>query len=320
MSYKIFSLSNPGIKYARQGFSCQDSSGACTKNGAQIVIVADGHGAGDCFRSEIGASIAVDTVFCEALPLLYDNTLSFSEQGIKNFKYTLWQSWRKAVKKDWDSRLALGALGENESRYELVSEKYRLRYQNESEKYLYTAYGTTLIAAITIDKELLLLQVGDGSTVVLFANGLFAMPIPPDDENFLNVTTSLSEENADKKIRYAVLSLDRDSENYPVAVFLSSDGLDDCFPTYQNEEYLYKFYRALIQTALDNGNEALFDELTDNALAEISAKGSHDDISLGIMLTSHREILQKAYKEINLPQSHMEEKSVEERGECDAGY
>lgn len=323
MSYKIFALSRPGEKYAKRGFSCQDSSGTCKKNGVQIVAVADGHGADDCFRSEIGAAIAVDTVFREALPLLYDENLPFSEQGIKNFKYTLWQSWRNAVKKDWDSRLAFGGIGENEPRYELVSEKYRLRYQEESEKYLYTAYGTTLLAAIAIKNELLLLQIGDGSAAVLYANGLFALPVPPDEENFLNVTTSLSDENADQKIRHAVLPLDRDSacanvasETYPVAVFLSSDGVDDCFPAYRNEEYLYKFYQVLTETAIDKGSEALYEELANDALSEMSDKGSHDDISLGVMLASDREILQKAYREISLPQSRKEEESVEEGEEA----
>lgn len=328
MSYKIFALSRPGEKYAKRGLPCQDSSGTCTKNGVQIVAVADGHGAGECFRSEIGAAIAVDTVFCESLPLLYDEKLPFSEQGIKNFKYNLWQGWCNAVKKDWDSRLALGGIGEDEPRYELVSEKYRLRYQEESEKYLYTAYGTTLLAAIAIKNELLLLQIGDGSAAVLYANGLFALPVPPDEENFLNVTTSLSDENADQKIRHAVLPLDGDtvcanvpscsctSETYPVAVFLSSDGVDDCFPAYRNEEYLYKFYRVLTETAIDKGSEALYEELANNALSEMSAKGSHDDISLGVMLTSDREILEKAYREISLPQSQMEEERVEEGEEA----
>ena len=208
MPYRIFSLSRPGEKYARRGFRCQDSSGTCTKNGIQIVAVADGHGADDCFRSEIGASLAIDKVFCEALPLLYDESLPFSEQGIRNFKYRLWQSWREAVRRDWDSRRELG---DKEPRYEFVSEKYKQRYQEEGEKYLYTAYGTTLIAAIAIENELLLLQIGDGSAAVLCANGLFTLPIPQDAENYLNVTTSLSEEDADQKIRHAVLPLDKAS-------------------------------------------------------------------------------------------------------------
>ena len=54
--------------------------------------MADGHGAVDCFRSELGASIAIDRIISEALPLLYEEKLPFSEQGIKNFKYRLWQS------------------------------------------------------------------------------------------------------------------------------------------------------------------------------------------------------------------------------------
>ncbi|WP_029542188.1 protein phosphatase 2C domain-containing protein [Selenomonas sp. AB3002] len=303
MPYKVFSLSRPGQKYAQRGFRCQDSSGNCTKNGVQIVAVADGHGANDCFRSEIGASIAIDTLFCEALPLLYDTNLPFSDQGIRNFKYKLWQSWREAVKKDWDSRRGLD---DKETRYEFVSEKYKQRYQCESDKYLYTAYGTTLIAAIAIESELLLLQIGDGSAVVLCADGLFTLPVPRDEENYLNVTTSLSEDDADQKIRHAVLSLDTTSCTYPVAVFLSSDGVDDCFPTYQNEEYLFNFYKVLVETAAKENAEALFTELNNNALAEMSAKGSHDDISLGIMMSADRKLLNKVWQSISLPQVPLE--------------
>ena len=319
MSYKIFSLSRPGEKYVKRGFACQDSSGSCTRNQVQIVAVADGHGADDCFRSEIGASIAIDTVFREALPLLYEESHPFSEQGIKNFKYQLWQSWREAVKKDWENRLALGELGDKEVRYEQVSEKYKERYQEESEKYLYTAYGTTLIAAIAIKNEMLLLQIGDGSAAVLYANGLFALPIPADEDNFLNVTTSLSEENADRKMRHAVLSLDKSSCTCPAAVFLSSDGVDDCFPVYQNDEYLFKFYNVLVETALEKNTEALYEELTHDALSELSARGSHDDISLGIMLTEDKDLLEKAYAEIDLPQSQMETDEEESQDDAQSG-
>ncbi|WP_029544497.1 protein phosphatase 2C domain-containing protein [Selenomonas sp. AB3002] len=311
MPYRIFSLSRPGEKYARRGFRCQDSSGTCTKNGIQIVAVADGHGADDCFRSEIGASIAIDTLIAEALPLLYEESLPFSEQGIKSFKYKLWQSWREVVRRDWDSKLAIGAIGDNEPRYEFVSEKYRLRYQNESKNYLYTAYGTTLLAAIAIENELLLIQIGDGSAVVLCANGLFDMPVPQDEENYLNVTTSLSDENADQKIRHAVLSLDKGACNCPVSIFLSTDGVDDCFPAYKNEEYLFKFYKVLAETAIREGTEALFDELARETLSEMSAKGSHDDISLGLMVTDDKELLQNAFESISLPQSIMDNEETE---------
>ena len=312
MAYKIFSLSRPGEKYARRGFKCQDSSGLCAKNGIQIVAVADGHGAADCFRSEVGASLAIDTLISEALPLLYEENLPFSEQGIKNFKYQLWQIWREKVRRDWESRLSLGSIGDNEPRYGQVSEKYRLRYQDESEKYLYTAYGTTLIAAIAIENELLLLQIGDGSAVVLCANGLFITPVPKDEENYLNVTTSLSEENADQKIRHVVLPLDKESSTCAVAVFLSSDGVDDCFPAYQNEEHLFRFYKVLAETAIKEGTEALFDELAVETLSEMSAKGSHDDISLGLMVNDDRVLLQKAYEGISLPQSIMDNEEMEE--------
>ena len=109
-----------------------------------------------------------------------------------------------------------------------------------------------------------------------------------------------------------MLSLDKTSCTCPAAVFLSSDGVDDCFPAYQNEEHLFKFYKVLVETALEKTTEALYEELTHDALSEMSARGSHDDISLGIMLTEDKELLKNACAEISLPQSQMETEEEEE--------
>ena len=250
MKYKLFSTSLPGIKYAQKGLECQDHAGNAEIKDIQIVAVADGHGSSDCFRSEIGSYLAVETAIKEGLTWLKGKGNVFSEVGIKQFKYNLWQAWRSAVKADWEehSRLA-DYLGQNEKRYESVSDKYKERYTSSSpevqEEYLYTAYGTTLLCAISIGTQILLLQIGDGTCVVLQKNGLFTTPVPAEENNFLNVTTSLCEADADKKMRHVVLDCNIIHPTLPLAVFLSSDGLDDCFPYWKNEEHLFKLYKLL---------------------------------------------------------------------------
>ena len=212
MKFRKFAATSHGTKYLAKGWNCQDSSGALDFENVQIIAVADGHGGSDYFRSEYGSKIAIQTlleqvkIFCKDLKTFE----RFSDNGIKNFKYDLVQSWRKAVKKDWQERLSGGVLGEGEIRYKSVSDKYKARYTSENpqivENYLYTAYGTTLICAISIGTQILILQIGDGSCVVLLKNGELISPVPTDPENFLNVTTSLCDNKSELKIRHAILN------------------------------------------------------------------------------------------------------------------
>ena len=310
MKYRMFAKSIPGPKYTVKGWRCQDSADKAEFDGIQVIAVADGHGSSDCFRSESGSSAAIQTAFdqtkryCQDVCETSDSSVRFSDTGISNFKYAVWQEWRRLVKEDWDNRQsAHGTLGEGETRYDTVSDKYKARFTSIDEavveRYLYVAYGTTLLFAISIDSQLLLLQIGDGTCVVLHRNGEFRVPVPADEENFLNVTVSLCEEDANLKIRYAIIDSDADSPTTPVAVFLSSDGVDDCYPVYRNEQHLYKLYSIILENILQVGFDATEAEISDSLLPGMTAKSSQDDISLAYFVTADMGILRDAFENIS---------------------
>ena len=306
MKFRKFAATSQGQKYLAKNWNCQDSSATLEFGNVQVAAVADGHGGGNYFRSEFGSKLAVEVLF-EQVKIFCNDLKSFerlTDTGIKKFKFDLVSEWRNAVKKDWLQRLSGGELGAGEIRFESVSEKYKARYTSENpqivEKYLYTAYGTTLICAISTGAQILILQIGDGSCVVLQKNGEFKSPVPPDEENFLNVTASICDDKAELKIRHAILDCDNFSQNSPVAIFLSTDGLDDCFPYFQNAEHLYKFYGGvLIENILEAGFDATENEIKSELLAGLSKKASQDDISLAYFLPLNIENLREVYKKID---------------------
>ena len=302
IKFRKFATSAIGPKYASRNWECQDSSGAIEFDNVQAVAVADGHGGGDYFRSQIGAKLAIEVLFNQLKNFfnVNDDTENFSDTGIKNFKYNFVNEWRNAVKKDWYDRLSDGkTLGEGEIRYESVSEKYKARYTSDNpavvEKYLYVAYGTTLICAVSIGTQILTLQIGDGTCVLLKRNGEFSLPIPPEEENFLNMTVSLCDDDSVLKIRHAVINCKNTA-----AIFLSTDGLDDCFPYYQNEEHLYKFYADVI---IDSIIKRFFltteNEIREQLLPGLTKKASKDDISLAYLILPMPLILKEVFQKVD---------------------
>lgn len=302
--YRLYAGTAPGPKYKNKGWECQDYSGTYTFDDTQIAVLADGHGSGNCFRSEHGSRYAVEAAIKMIwLFRMYEgrskDAQTLSESGIEALKYAIIKDWKCAVKEDWDRRLdKTGKPGEGEVRFEAVSEKFLERYHSESaetvERYLYTAYGTTLLLAVAIEDQVLLLQIGDGSCVVLRRDGTFCSPIPVDENNYLNVVVSICEEDAESKMRHAILDCDANSPLAPVAIFLSSDGVDDCFPVYENDKHLCSLYSVIVENILEKGFEQTEKELTDELLPALTAKGSHDDISLCYLVTEDMDALREA--------------------------
>lgn len=311
MKFRIFAASSIGPKYSARGWDCQDSSATLEFKNIQAIAVADGHGGGDYFRSAIGSKLAIEVLFNQLKNFFKDDVNEderLSESGIKKFKYDFVHEWREAVKKDWFERLRGGKpIGEGEIRYKSVSDKYKARYTSNDDKiverYLYAAYGTTLICAVSTGTQILILQIGDGSCVLLQRNGEFKLPVPREDENFLNVTVSLCDQNSELKIRHAILNCDSNSPNAPVAIFLSTDGLDDCFPYYQNEKHLYQLYADVVIDDMLKSRKN-FESVTDKEikyklLPELTRKSSQDDISLAYFVINDYLTLKKSFYKIN---------------------
>ena len=307
MRYRLYSKSVLGPKYEKMGLICQDSS-RCFDNGEiQIVSTADGHGSKDCFRSAIGSELAITAALNMVYQYLEHDNLNqgnglFSETGIHNFKYDFWQEWRRLVREHWDKCLKNNPkVGAEEPRYETVSEKYKSRYESDDEKvveqYLYTAYGTTLIIAISIDSELLVLHIGDGTCVVIMSDGSFCCPVPIEDRNFMNMVVSLCEDNAYHNIRHAIINRNN-TTSYPVAIFLSSDGLDDCYPVHDNDQYLYHLYTVILDNIISNGFDSTEEEISTSLLPGLTSGGSQDDITLCYMICENIEQIKEVYDKI----------------------
>ena len=218
--------------------------------------------------------------------------------------YAVWQEWRRLVKTHWDSFLtAHSALGDGEPRFETVRKKYQAYYTSEDPKivnqYLYTAYGTTLNFAVAIPTQLLLTQIGDGTCVVLYRNGTFCTPVPVEAGNFLNQTVSLCEPNAYQRMRHVVIYRSPGTPLEPVAVFLTSDGVDDCYPLYKNEQHLYKLYATILENILQVGFEKTEEEIRMELLPIMATeKGSRDDSSLAYLLCDDLSVLRETYQNI----------------------
>ena len=295
INFRVFSESICGISHRKKNLPCQDHSGNLEFDNVQMIAVADGHGGSNYFRSQIGSKLAINTAFTQAMIFCkeIEDSEEFSDNGIKNFLHSIYEQWLSAVKKDWYARLPNIF---EEPRWQYVDEEYKNYFMSTdtkiSESFIPEAYGTTLICAISIGKQILIVQIGDGSCVVLQRNGEFKNPVPIDPNNFLNVTSSLCEKDALQKFRYVVLDNKEDYPLSPIAIFLSTDGVDDCYPHYENQKYLYNLYgNIIIENIIEKGFCDTEKELRETFLESISDESSHDDISLSYMMTENIELL-----------------------------
>ena len=306
--YIMFAESSPGPKYMSKGWECQDKSVQSEFKDVQIIAVADGHGSSDCFRSEYGAeaaTLAAQHVIGKYSKILRNSkeTLNISESTIKKIIFLIWEKWKEIVENHWIQK---GKPSEEELRYRDVSEKYKKRYCSNDEEivknYLYTAYGTTLLIAVSLPLYILIMQIGDGSCAVLHHDGLFSLPVPIEEVNQVNITTSLCENNAYLKFRHVIIDRNIKNSRSPIAVFLSTDGVDDCFPVYKNEEYLYKFYTNIIESIVTSGYKETFNELKNDTLPGLTSTASQDDISLAFFIDSNIEMVSEAF--LNVKREH----------------
>jgi hypothetical protein len=123
------------------------------------------------------------------------------------------------------------------------------------------------------------MHIGDGRFTALYPDGTFAQPVPWDERCYLNVTTSICDDDAFEGARIHYAGAFSTAEKLPAAVFLCSDGVDDNYPVEGNEEYLYKLYRIIALTFVDDGFDSTCDQL--KGLANSFANnGKGDDTSI----------------------------------------
>lgn len=280
----VFFRTEIGASHGKSGKPCQDYSWAefnpeNFKNFQQqyaIAIVADGHGSADYFRSDRGSRFACDAARKSVQLLMQDNKSGINhKKGIKllleNSDFYI-QKLKASIITRWRDLVADDFLKEpfTEEEEQGMSDRGRKKLEQDGDNYV-RAYGTTLLLIVKHSRFWFGLHIGDGKCVAYYQDAKAEQPIPWDDRCFLNVTTSLCDEDAIGSFRHCFRT-----DAFPDALYIATDGVDDSFGT---DERLYDFYGKLTQSFIDKGTDKTLKELTD-FLPELSKNGSGDDISI----------------------------------------
>jgi len=290
-AYKSFAVTVIGGSHIKHDKVCQDASFKGDADDVSIAVVADGHGDDNCFRSDKGSKFAVacategikdfvnylnepeeKKLFRKSEPRKNSLSKEELESQLKErlIRYGIIQAWFKKTSEDFTE------FPITEEELENTGEKYRKRYSEGND--LHHVYGATLIAAAITEDYWFGIHIGDGRFTVLYPDGSFDQPVPWDEKCYMNVTTSICDDNAFESAR-CYFSFINKEKPAPVAVFLCTDGIDDNYPVNENEKHLFKLYRTIALAFAEDGFESTYKQLIDLA-TQFATKGKGDDTSI----------------------------------------
>lgn len=293
---------------------CQDYAYSESNEYLSMAIVSDGHGGERYFRSQIGSELAVNITkeairnfvsSMEEASLNDKNTLSvfdnvpftsFSQATASEEQFDtnahqslMWlfssiiNQWNMAIEKDAHEReLTEWELENVDKKY---IDEFLAKKEQENSSFEKT-YGCTLMAYVQTPRYWFAFHLGDGKCITMHLNDgklVCQQPIPWDEKCFLNKTTSLCDSNVLEEFRYCYQG--NGESNFPIAVFLGSDGLDD---SYGDGDNLYNFYIQLFKIIIRNGKEKALKEL-EKSLPVISQRGSKDDMSVACIFKTEAQ-------------------------------
>ena len=116
----------------------------------------------------------------------------------------------------------------------------------------------------------------------------------------MNKTTSLCDSTAIDEFRYCF----QGNGEFPIAVFLGSDGMDDSFGA---DENLVNFYVQIAKEIVQTDRENVVSEI-EQTLPQLSKIGSKDDMSIAIVY--NKEQLTTAYPKVLAWQIDSTQKSI----------
>lgn len=275
-NFESFSCTKIGSRHIRNLKPCQDASFTYSCPDYSLAIVADGHGGEDYFRSDRGASY-----ICNAASECIDEfvkSVSLNELRNERIRPNILRQLFKSILLQWYNAVHNDLIENPIKMNELsnVSDKAKQRYLSGTK--MEKAYGTTLVLIFVTQDYWIGIQQGDGKCVAFWESGVVTEPIPWDERCFLNVCTSICDEDALDSLRYVY------SEDLPAALFIGSDGIDD---SYTSMIDVYSLYEAMALVYLEDGINALNDELN-SYLPKLSYMGSGDDLSVAGILSCQR--------------------------------
>ncbi|GMO50702.1 MAG: hypothetical protein Pg6C_14830 [Treponemataceae bacterium] len=282
--WQSFAVTETGASHTKHGKGCEDFSQNYDHKAVCAAVVSDGHGDDNCFRSAKGAEWAVRCARAGILGFVEINRLKFAkpligkpkppdktgfEKSLRDLVKHIVASWQVKIEEDYTE------FPFTPEELAKADEKHRKRY--EAGQGCNKAYGATLIACAVTAHYWFGIHIGDGRLTALYADGTFDQPVPWDERCYLNVTTSICDDDAADTAR-CYFSYHKDKAP-PVAVFLCSDGVDDNYPVDGNERHLFKLYRTIALTFAEEGFYSTCVQLKDLANS-FATKGKGDDTSI----------------------------------------
>ena len=306
----VFNVTKMGASHLKSGKPCQDYSLSWESENkdVQVAIVCDGHGGDTYVRSDVGSKLAaeialtnircfVDTVSpsvflgrSAAVTARPDGDDYLFPSTKKREEKELTESEIQQQEQDKTFYSAVEKVREQDNLFCRLFASIYLQWKEaihkDSEEKPFTdaekaclknaeivkAYGSTLMAFVRTPLYWFAFHIGDGKLLCCNRNLDWKEPVPWDCNCFLNVTTSLCNSNPIPMFRYAFSG----EGDFPTAVILGSDGLDDSWGTMDN---LKNFYSYTLSIFNDLGEEQALQELADY-LPQLSSKASRDDMSL----------------------------------------
>lgn len=276
-SWQVIGGTVCGASHRRSGTPLQDAirwTAADGDGSSWVLALADGHGSPLCFRSKVGAELAVET----ATLLLSD----FHRQHLDEEKRRLKQvaeeqlpkelilRWREAVTRHTEANpLVAGEL-------ERLEKKVGISARRALDGNPLLAYGSTVLCALATPSFVLYLQLGDGDLLIVSSSGETKRPWPRDPRLLGVETTSLCMPLASNEVRLGVQKV---SKNSPELLLLCTDGYSNSF---REDEGFLDVGRDILEIIRSEGIEEVSRHL-ERWLTEATESGSGDDISLGIL-------------------------------------
>ncbi|MCL2823739.1 MAG: protein phosphatase 2C domain-containing protein [Polyangiaceae bacterium] len=283
--YKSFSVQATGGSHTKLGLPCQDAVGHKDSPdlGLSMAVVADGHGEENCFRSDRGSYFAVQcaTEHIREYVKSYNQRFnSGSAPSRDELRRALDGQLVPAIVNSWNMCVHNDSTNNPFTQAELAKCGQRYRELYMTGQRLKKAYGTSLIAAAITRDFWFGIHIGDGRFTVLYPSGKGEQPVPWDPKCYLNVTSSVCDDDVlTRQFGFRThLALHSEAQR-PAAVYLCSDGIDDNYPVDENEKHLYRVYREISVTFAESGFESTCAQL-DRLAAQFASRGKADDTSI----------------------------------------
>lgn len=263
MDNYVFYDSIKGVQHVKNDMINQDYGLAKTDSYRTMLIVSDGHGARQHFRSHIGAKIATEVL--QQLFIDFSNRFkkftSINEMDKEFLKKEIIKLWRNYTLNHFVNN-------------ELTDFEKQIDNDNEFNE-PYQFYGTTLLGVLLKKDYMVVVQIGDGNILTLFENNKLIQYIKKDKELVANETTSLCDFNAIENINVVIVK----TKTKPVLVTVSTDGVINSFT---NPEDFYNIPYEIV-------NEIKSSSFSDTCvnvkqlLIDMATKGSGDDCTLSFL-------------------------------------